>query len=225
MAINAITINVIVPTESKMHNHLKHSPQTFIVVFVPTESNVDTALSGRGGPGRNQGRKRLAAEGDEAVYKLRMSLDQRTKLDKLGGAGWMRRQIDTASAVANYSERNSMNTSSRYIRALRQLPQFIANADPHAVLTHVLTGVRVLPIGLVEDPGDETELLQLVFPGGHTVEVVASAYLKLQIAEGARHEVETKPDEVGVPDRKLDIVQKRTREMEEHLLRKHGLPY
>lgn len=47
----------------------------------------------RGGPGRGQGRKR---EGDQAtvVVPIRLQPQQKAKLQKLGGAKWIRRKID-----------------------------------------------------------------------------------------------------------------------------------
>lgn len=50
----------------------------------------------RGGAGRGQGRKPLCPEG-HVVYTMRMSKAQREKLDRLGGAAWIRRMIDQAA--------------------------------------------------------------------------------------------------------------------------------
>ena len=54
----------------------------------------DTILTGRGGPGRGQGRKPVAPV--TKTYKLLLTPEQRAKLDALGGAQWVRQQIDAA---------------------------------------------------------------------------------------------------------------------------------
>ncbi len=50
----------------------------------------------RGGPGRGQGRKPVA-EGEQTVtVSLRMTKQQREKLQRLGGAEWVRQKISKA---------------------------------------------------------------------------------------------------------------------------------
>lgn len=50
----------------------------------------------RGGPGRGQGRKPLK-EGQETVtLSIRLTVAQRAKLERLGGAAWLRTRIDKA---------------------------------------------------------------------------------------------------------------------------------
>ena len=50
----------------------------------------------RGGPGRGQGRKPLK-EGQETVtLSVRLTVAQREKLERLGGAAWLRDRIDKA---------------------------------------------------------------------------------------------------------------------------------
>ena len=49
-----------------------------------------------GGPGRNQGRKPLAAGQPTTMFGFRLTPPQRIKLDALGGAEWLRSQIDAA---------------------------------------------------------------------------------------------------------------------------------
>ena len=50
----------------------------------------------RGGPGRGQGRKPLK-EGQETVtLSVRLTVAQREKLERLGGAAWLRARIDKA---------------------------------------------------------------------------------------------------------------------------------
>ncbi len=54
----------------------------------------------RGGPGRGQGRKPLK-EGQETVtLSVRLTVAQREKLGRLGGAAWMRDRIDKAKEPA-----------------------------------------------------------------------------------------------------------------------------
>ena len=54
----------------------------------------------RGGPGRGQGRKPLK-EGQETVtLSVRLTVAQREKLERLGGAAWMRERIDKAKEPA-----------------------------------------------------------------------------------------------------------------------------
>jgi len=54
----------------------------------------------RGGPGRCQGRKPLK-EGQETVtLSVRLTVAQREKLERLGGAAWLRDRIDKAKEPA-----------------------------------------------------------------------------------------------------------------------------
>ena len=54
----------------------------------------------RGGPGRGQGRKPLK-EGQETVtFSIRLTVAQREKLERLGGAAWLRDRIDKAKEQA-----------------------------------------------------------------------------------------------------------------------------
>ena len=53
-------------------------------------------MNNRGGPGRGQGRKPLAAGEETLTVSLRMTAAQREKLKRLGGAKWMRDRIDRA---------------------------------------------------------------------------------------------------------------------------------
>lgn len=50
----------------------------------------------RGGPGRGQGRKPVSLGEDTVTVSLRMTVAQRERLFKLGGAEWVRRQISKA---------------------------------------------------------------------------------------------------------------------------------
>jgi len=49
-----------------------------------------------GGPGRGQGRKTVVEGEPTITVSVRMAKSQRKKLDRLGGAKWVRDQIDLA---------------------------------------------------------------------------------------------------------------------------------
>ena len=50
----------------------------------------------RGGPGRGQGRPPVKAGEETLTVSLRMTPAQREKLERLGGAKWVRDRIDRA---------------------------------------------------------------------------------------------------------------------------------
>lgn len=50
----------------------------------------------RGGPGRGQGRPPVKAGEETLTVSLRMTQAQREKLERLGGAKWVRDRIDRA---------------------------------------------------------------------------------------------------------------------------------
>ena len=52
--------------------------------------------SKRGGAGRNQGRKPLDQGQPTVRINLSLTAEQRDKLLRLGGSGWLRRQIEKA---------------------------------------------------------------------------------------------------------------------------------
>ena len=57
----------------------------------------------RGGPGKGQGRKPLK-EGQETVtLSVRLTVAQRAKLERLGGAAWLRDRIDKAKDTGDAS--------------------------------------------------------------------------------------------------------------------------
>jgi hypothetical protein len=107
------------------------------------------------------------------------------------------------------------NLSQRYVAALAQLSQFRCVAGGDATLTHVLTGVQVAPESTDED-AEDASLLHLTFPGGHKIEVIASMYLELQLAEHAAHEMHSVNEGTGE-------IHKRAEETWGHLSRKHDL--
>ena len=51
----------------------------------------------RGGPARGQGRKPVKQGEETVTVSLRMTVAQRDKLARLGGAEWVRRKIDRAT--------------------------------------------------------------------------------------------------------------------------------
>ena len=52
--------------------------------------------SKRGGPGRGQGRKPVKQGEETVTLSLRVTVAQREKLARLGGAEWVRQKIDRA---------------------------------------------------------------------------------------------------------------------------------
>lgn len=52
--------------------------------------------SSRGGAGRGQGRKPVKEGEDTVTASIRVTTPQREKLDRLGGAAWVREKIDRA---------------------------------------------------------------------------------------------------------------------------------
>lgn len=183
---------------------------------------MNDVTSSRGGAGRGQGRKPISPDGAKA-YKLLLTDEQRAKLEKLGNAAWIREQIDFATYLEEIDMTKAVNLSARYINALRQLEQFNCVLPFDGPLTHIYSGVRVLPAGDLTDPDDDSGILQLVFPSGHTVEVIGSAYLEMMAKESAEIEVATKPDDLGIPERKMTPVQLRTADLVRHLRGKYGL--
>lgn len=119
--------------------------------------------------------------------------------------------------------RKQMNLSTRYINALRQLAQYNCNVDHTGPLTHVMTGVRVSPIGILHDADDASGILEVEYPGGHKIQVHAFAFFKIALKECAEIEISTAPRELGVPEGKINHVQQRIANLAAHLRGKHGL--
>jgi len=57
---------------------------------------MTTKKSSRGGAGRGQGRKPLSPDAPTLPVSIAMTLNQRDKLKRLGGAPWVREKIDDA---------------------------------------------------------------------------------------------------------------------------------
>jgi len=53
-------------------------------------------MTRRGGPGRGQGRKRLAPGEETVTVSIRVTASKREKLARLGGAAWVRDRIELA---------------------------------------------------------------------------------------------------------------------------------
>ena len=53
-------------------------------------------MTTRGGPGRGQGRKPVKQGEETVTLSLRVTVAQREKLARLGGAEWVRQKIDRA---------------------------------------------------------------------------------------------------------------------------------
>jgi hypothetical protein len=58
--------------------------------------SMTTKLTGRGGAGRGQGRKPSSTTVKTVPVAIRMTVEQRDKLQRLGGAPWVRDRIDKA---------------------------------------------------------------------------------------------------------------------------------
>lgn len=116
-----------------------------------------------------------------------------------------------------------VNLSVRYIHALRQLPQYHCNVASSGPLTHVLTGVRISPTGDLNDRDDMVGILGVEFPGGHKIEVNASAFFQIALKEAAEIEISTAPDDFGIREGKQTLVQRRISDLRDHLRRKHSL--
>ena len=68
----------------------------------------------RGGPGRGQGRKPVKQGEETVTLSLRVTVAQREKLARLGGAEWVRQNIDRAkepNALAQGRELASVHCS------------------------------------------------------------------------------------------------------------------
>ncbi len=176
-------------------------------------------ITGRGGPGRGQGRKPISE--DARPYKLLLPTDLRSKLDDLGGAEWVRSQLALAAYLDSINLENAMNLAARYINAMRQLPQYFSNLDHRGPLTHVMTGVRVVPLGELTDSDDDSGVVEVIYPGGHRVQASGHAFYQMALAEGVRWEIDSNVEDI--PTRKRDVYQARIADLDEHLRRKHEL--
>ncbi|EIU9113087.1 hypothetical protein L6706_004651 [Salmonella enterica] len=114
------------------------------------------------------------------------------------------------------------NLSTRYIDALRRLPQYTCNTDMTGPLTHVMTGVRVLPVDNLADDED-SGLLEIQYPGGHKIVVYAALFFDIALKEAAEIEVNLSSDENYIFGRKQTAVQRSITYLREHLERKYSL--
>lgn len=179
---------------------------------------MNDVTSLRGGAGRGQGRKPISEDGAKA-YKLLLTDEQRTKLDKLGNAAWIRQQIDFATHLKEINLNNAVNLSGRYIRAMRDLPQFTGRGDYSGPLTHLMLGHQVIPLGELTDAADDSGWLQIIYPGGHTIDVIGHYYFKQAVKEAAEIELATTPGEF-LPEKKWSEVQMRSDFLDRYLTSK-----
>ena len=183
---------------------------------------MNDVTSSRGGAGRGQGRKPISEEGAKS-YKLLLADQQRAKLDQLGNAAWIREQIDFATYLESIDMTKAKNLAARYINALRQLPQYHCNTDHAGPLTHVMTGVRVIPTGDLMDEADDSGILQVIYPGGHHIDVLGHQFFEMALKEGSEIELTTRPDEFLIKESKQTMVQQRVQQLSAHLSGKHSL--
>jgi hypothetical protein len=61
----------------------------------------------RGGPNRNQGRKALKPGEETRPFTINLASSQAAKLKVLGGARWVREQIDAASLPSMAASSNA----------------------------------------------------------------------------------------------------------------------
>jgi hypothetical protein len=116
------------------------------------------------------------------------------------------------------------SSSAKYMAALGQLEQFAGTTSPDAaLLTHLLTGVRVEPVGDLLDDEDDSGLLRLTFPGGHQIEVIAQHYFGLMVAESVQFEQLIAIPEPVAHELAHSPTQKRIRQLREYLRGKHDL--
>lgn len=118
---------------------------------------------------------------------------------------------------------SGINLSARYINALRQMPQYHCNLATSGPVTHALTGARVSPTGELNDEEDAVGILEVEFPGGHKIQVHASAFFQLALKEAAEIEISISPCDLGVREGKRTPAQRRISALGEHLRRKHSL--
>jgi hypothetical protein len=64
--------------------------------FAAYHESMQSKLTGRGGPGRGQGRKPKPVSEAMLPVTVKMSSEQKEKLARLGGAPWVRSKIDRA---------------------------------------------------------------------------------------------------------------------------------
>lgn len=66
----------------------------------------------RGGPGRGQGRKPVKQGEETVTLSLRVTVAQREKLARLGGAEWVRGKIDRAKEPNDEAHRGARQGAS-----------------------------------------------------------------------------------------------------------------
>jgi hypothetical protein len=133
-------------------------------------------------------------------------------------------KVEKAYTPAFSVEKQMASSSAKYMAALGQLEQFAGTTSPDsALLTHLLTGVRVQPVGDLRDDEDDSGLLRLSFPGGHQIEVIAQHYFGLMVAESVQFEQLIAIPEPVDPELSHSPTQKRIRQLREYLRSTHDL--
>lgn len=67
-----------------------------ISLFWNYHINMKSDLPARGGAGRGQGRKPLSHDAPTVPVSIKMTIEQKDKLQRLGGPSWVRERIDKA---------------------------------------------------------------------------------------------------------------------------------
>lgn len=117
---------------------------------------------------------------------------------------------------------NECNLSTRYVLAMRQLPQYQCCMESSSIsITHALTGAQVSPLGTLNDPDDTSGFLEIIYPGGSRATVIGALFFKLALREAAQIEVDLHPADFGVLMQ--SSVQKRIAGLQEHLEMKHQI--
>ena len=63
------------------------------------QHKISVESKNRGGPGRGQGRKPIAGDATSVVFTMRLTPAQRDRLLAIGGAAWVRAQIDAITSA------------------------------------------------------------------------------------------------------------------------------
>jgi hypothetical protein len=58
--------------------------------------NMNSDPPSRGGAGRGQGRKPISPDAPTVPVSIKMTIEQKDKLQRLGGPSWVRERIDKA---------------------------------------------------------------------------------------------------------------------------------
>lgn len=106
----------------------------------------------RGGSGRGQGRKPLKAGEETVTLSLRVTVEQRDKLTRLGGAKWVRSKIDLGDGtmewqpietapkdgteILGYDIGDDAYYLARFVHPYQLKPTWIDSEDKDILITH-----------------------------------------------------------------------------------------